>query len=51
MSFVVVAKGKTHIKKSNGTVDVASNNHEESDSLMRYFLGLVNLENKVLCVK
>ena len=41
---------KNHIKNSNSTVDVASNNHEESETLMRYCLGLVDLENKVVCV-
>ena len=40
----------TH-KNSNDTVNVASNNHNESDTLMRYCLGLVDLENEVVCVK
>ena len=44
MSFVVVAN-------SNGTIHVVSNNHEESDTIMRYCLGLVNLGNKVVSVK
>ena len=41
---------KLIIKNSNGTVDVA-NNHKESNTLMRYCLWLVYLENKVVCVK
>ena len=32
-------------------VDVASNNHKESDTLMCYCLGLVPLENKIVYVK
>ena len=51
MSFIVVGNGKTHIKNSNGTIHVASNKHEESDTIMRYCSGLVNLGNKVVCVK
>ena len=51
ISFVVAGNGKTHIKNSNGTSDVASNSHKESDTLMRYCLGLVDLENKIVCVK
>ena len=51
ISFAVAGNGRTHIKKSNGTIDVASNNHKESDTLMHYCLGLVDLENKVVCVK
>ena len=51
ISFVVTGNDKTCILKSNGTIDVASNNHKESDTFMRYFLGLVDLENKVVCVK
>ena len=51
ISFVVAGNGKTHIKKSNGTVDVASSNHEQNDAFMRHCLGLVDLENKVVCVK
>ena len=42
---------KLILKNSNGTVDIASNNHQESDTLMRYCLGLVDVENRVVCVK
>ena len=48
--FIVVENGKI-IKNNNGTVEVASNNHEESDTLLRYCLGIVDLENKAVCVK
>ena len=34
----------------NSTVDAASDNHEESDKLMHYCLGFVNLANKVVCI-
>ena len=51
ISFVVAGNGKTHIKKSNGIIDVASNNHQESDTFMGCCFGLVDLENKVVCVK
>ena len=46
----MVENGKI-IKNNNGTVDVASNNPEESDTLLCYCLGIVDLENKVVCVK
>ena len=51
ISSVVAGNEKIHIKKSNGTVDVASSNHDESDTLIRYCLGHVDLKNKVVCVK
>ena len=47
VSFVVAGNCKTHAKKSNGTADVTSNNHKESDTLMRYCLPLIDLENKL----
>ena len=37
--------------KSNGIVDVDSNYYGESDTFMRYCLGLVDLENKVVFFK
>ena len=49
--FFCTGNGKTHILKNNGTIDVASNNLKESDTLMHFCLGLVDLENKVVCVK
>ena len=51
ISFVVAGNGKNHIKNSNDLVDLASNNHEESDTFSSYCLGLVDLEKKVVCVK
>ena len=42
---------KLILQNSNGTIDVASNNHQESDTLMRYCLGLIDVENRVVCVK
>ena len=36
------------LKKSNSTVDSTSNNHGVSDTLIRYCLGNVDLEYKVL---
>ena len=51
ISFVVDENGKTHIKEDNGTADVAHNNHKESDTLLHCCLGIVELVNKVACVK
>ena len=39
------------LKSQKAMVNVASSNQEESDTLKRYWLGLVDLENKVVCVK
>ena len=47
--FVVAGNGKTHIKNSNSTTDVVSNNHQESHTHMCYCLGLDDLENEVVC--
>ena len=47
--FVVAGNGKTHIKNSNSTIDVVSNNHQESHTHMCYCLGLDDLENEVVC--
>ena len=39
------------LKSQKAMVNVASSNQEESDTLKRYWLGLVDLENKVVCAK